>query len=130
MRLYLYSVVNVLASNGYLSSSKVGFPQVQQCMLYLYPQLLQSRVYICRRESSTLFSLYTFFTCLRRYGVVFPPCAMSSQYLFNEAQKQGFKFLLQLMKEIAQGTRIMEMVGLSVSLLSLSISLFIFCYYR
>ena len=62
MHLYLYSVVNVLASkNSYYVFNKVGLTQVQQYMLYLYPPLLQPRgVYVCkhvRSRSSTLFTL-------------------------------------------------------------------------
>ena len=38
----------LLVYNGYCKSIKAGLPQTQQCMLYLYPQLLQPRgVHIC-----------------------------------------------------------------------------------
>lgn len=37
---------------------------------------------------------------------------------------------VQVMKEIAVGTKTMEMVGLCSSLVLLSISIFIFCYFR
>lgn len=39
-------------------------------------------------------------------------------------------FLLQKMKEIAQGIQIMEAVGLCTSFVCLAISIFIFCYFR
>ena len=53
--IFILWLISLLVYNGYCGLNKVGLPQVQQCMLYLYPHLLQFQgvhigndVYICR----------------------------------------------------------------------------------
>ena len=63
--IFILWLMSLLVYNGYYRFNKAGPPQVQLCILYPYPQLLQpqgvhvcNHVYTCRSECYTRFTLY------------------------------------------------------------------------
>ena len=91
MYIFIMWLLPLLIYNGYSMYNKVGLPPSQQCVLYLYPQLLQPQwVYICgdvcvdRSGSYTRFTLYNILTVSLAKLTVF---MQHHRFRFNENSK-------------------------------------------
>ena len=65
VHIFILWLLSLPVYNGYYGFNKAGLPRAQQCMLYLYPQLLQPLgVHVCNHVSTDRIGCNTRFTPL------------------------------------------------------------------